>query len=144
MIQNNQGAMQLALANPVGTFASGLLDLDFDLQRISDSNRLMFSLLANDGFRNWAISYQNTIIQQAQSSGNYILDRAQITQDVVNAMVTNADNNILFSLSSFNDPLIGNTVEQPAGDSIGDQGLWIALNINFLKLHHASSSLREY
>ena len=95
MIQNNPGALQLAMANPVGTFAKGLLDLDFDLQRVSDSNRLMFSLLANDLFRNWAVSYQQTIIAQARVSQNYILDRAAISQDVAQAMVNFADKNLL-------------------------------------------------
>ena len=122
-IQNDPGVKQLWLQNPVETFAKGLLSEDeFEPQFVSDSNRLFFSCLANDNFRNWLANYQNSVISQAQANNTYILDRGKMLQDIAQAMITNGDQNIMFSLLAFQSPNLGNQVESIG--FVGKQKFW--------------------
>jgi hypothetical protein len=54
-------------------------------QRISTANRVLYSVVANDGFRNWAQSYQARIEEVGW------VDKAQIVKDFSSAIVHYGD-----------------------------------------------------
>jgi hypothetical protein len=70
-------------------------------QQISEGNRLLFSLLANDGFRQWASEFQTKLSADIES-GLLVpgeIDKKVLYEEVAKAFVEYGDKNLIASLA---------------------------------------------
>lgn len=67
---------------------------------LSDSNRLLFSLLANDRFRRWSAAYQESLRRQAEAEGQESIDRRKVRQDFVRAVARFGDSDLLAAFAA--------------------------------------------
>ena len=69
-------------------------------QKISQSNRLLFSLLTNDGFRQWASGFQAKLSQEVSVGqlGPSEIDKRMLYEEVAKAFVEFGDKNLIASL----------------------------------------------
>lgn len=102
----------LFLKDPAGTISRMLLPDDDQPppSQIRQANRLLFALLSNDGFMEWAAGFQKRMqsrvgaIQEVDDDGERhqlaaaTLDRTAVYREIVDAMVTHLDAEILASI----------------------------------------------
>lgn len=79
------------IRNPSGVLSPKLFGKKLSKQQVSDTNRLLFSILANDKFLNWVDSYA------AENRGKKV-SQAQFSRDFADALLKFGDKNILGSL----------------------------------------------
>ncbi|MGC0153737.1 hypothetical protein ACPRNU_14840 [Chromobacterium vaccinii] len=96
--------------NPAGVLATKVGQRQLPPQQVSDVNRLLFSMLANDGFRQWMDDYQ-------ASPGGKPVGEEQFSKDFAAAVLKFADADLIramFKLASdgFGLPGFGNSAEQ--------------------------------
>jgi hypothetical protein len=79
------------IQNPSGVLSPKLLGKKVSKQQVSDANRLLFSILANDKFLNWVDSY-------ATENRGKKVSKEQFSRDFADAVLKFGDQNILGSL----------------------------------------------
>lgn len=89
-------------------------------QQISNANRLLYSIVANDGFRAWARSYQ----AELEKEGKF--DKAQIEKDFAAAVVRYGDSALVQSLMESDNKL---KVHGPRMDVVYVYDIAIAIEI---------------
>ncbi|AVG14877.1 hypothetical protein VA599_06445 [Chromobacterium sp. TRC.1.1.SA] len=128
------------IRNPTGVLTAKVSQRQLPAQQVSDVNRLLFSMLANDGFRQWMDDYP------ASPAGKPVSEE-QFSKDFAAAVLKYADADLIramFKLASdgFGLPGFGNSAEQlligpeksvatpPATPSTSDQTLRSSQNFN--------------
>lgn len=56
-LESDDEARKAFIVNPTGILSTTLLKRALPEQEISDANRVLFAMLANDGFRDWLDNY---------------------------------------------------------------------------------------
>lgn len=94
---------QLFVSNPTDVILTSILpDYQGKLsdQRVSEANRFLFSLLANDDFRGWAGKYQAKINADIAAGRITVdtLDRGTVVQDMAKAMARHGDEPMMVAM----------------------------------------------
>ena len=90
---------QLLLENPSRVILEAILPKGtkaIPAQRLSEANRFLMSVLANDGFRKWAAAYQATL----SSTDPRTIDKLAVAQDVAAAFGKYGDTSLTVSLAN--------------------------------------------
>ncbi len=87
--------------SPAQVVASHLApDIDFGDDHLSETNRLLFALMANDGFRRWAELYQGEVSRKIAARGEAAIDRDEIRREFRQAVVRFATPEIVAALTA--------------------------------------------
>jgi hypothetical protein len=81
------------IRNPSGIIASNIQEAEVEPSQISSANRLLFSLLANEGFRDWISDY-------AEAKRDEEVAPEEFAQDFAQAAETFADPDLVRILAS--------------------------------------------
>lgn len=84
--------------NPAKAISRYLPSLSLTATEVSHANRFLFSILANDKFKSWALSYQQEQMKAYRKNPDMKLSRNQITQDLARAYAEFGDKDLLLSL----------------------------------------------
>lgn len=103
-------ASQDFIHNPAGVLTQKVTQKPLPQQQITDVNRVLFAMLANDGFRQWMDDYES-------APGGKPVTQAQFSQDFAKAVLKFGDSDLiraLFQLAGdgFGLPGFGNSAEQ--------------------------------
>ncbi|MFB9241939.1 hypothetical protein ACFFXZ_09710 [Massilia antarctica] len=139
-LENDDAARTAFIENPNGVLSGEVLKRTLPEQKISDANRVLFSMLANDRFREWLDDYE------ARPQGQRVTD-AQFSKDFADAVVKYGDSDLIralfqqaadgFGLPGFHDVaeqfVIGpekSTFTSPATPSTSDKSANSSQNFN--------------
>lgn len=99
---------ELFLKDPAGTMSEVILGGQPSSAELNQANRLLFALLGNRGFMDWATDYQRGLADRASQGGDdggerlklaaATLDRSQLYGDLVRAIVEHADLETMYSI----------------------------------------------
>ena len=95
--------------DPFGTISSYFSDTigTPNVQQLSDANRLIFSVLANDDFRTWVEDFNRTLSERFDLSSPPSLDKVAIRKEVAEALLRHGDKDIVSALLSTPSPSVG-------------------------------------
>lgn len=93
-------ATDLFVSNPVGMLSQHFPETigKVNVDKISEANRLVFSIMANDKFRDWAVEYSNNIKQKFTLDDAKKLDKSKLRMDLAKAILDSGDKEIIYSL----------------------------------------------
>ena len=77
-LEQNESLREAFIKNPVEVVGSRILEKNFSLQQISEANRLLFALLANQKFVHWLDDY-------ATKTHGHRVEREQFAKDFAKA-----------------------------------------------------------
>jgi len=103
-IESDSALKKSFIKNPTGVLSEKVMKTKPEVQEISDSNRLLFSILANQKFIDWLAAY---------SKKNKNVSKDQYAADFIKAAVKFGDKNIISSISKY---LTGNGSIPGLGD----------------------------
>ena len=99
---------ELFLKDPAGTMSEVILGGQPSGADLNQANRLLFALLGNRGFMEWAENYQRGLADRGQQGGEdgaerlklvaATMDRSQLYGDLVRAIVEHADLETMYSI----------------------------------------------
>ena len=105
LMNEDSSLRQTFINNPSQVVLGSILPKNVDMpspQRVSEANRFLFSLLANDEFRDWARNYQGHLNEQ-MASGRLKpenVDKMKLAQDMAEAFGRYGDTSLLVSLGN--------------------------------------------
>lgn len=139
-LAKDKSAREEFIRNPVGQVAEKLTKQPLPRQQVSDANRILFAMMANEKFRKWLDEYE------AQPGGKAVTQE-QFGRDFAEALLTFADSDLIravfkyasdgFGMPGFTDVaqqlVIGpdkSLVTSPATPSTSDKSLHSSQNFN--------------
>jgi len=90
-LKRDPEARESFIRNPVGQVSANIFQRDVSPQHLSDANRFLFSMLANDKFRQWLDNYPS------ETNGQKVT-REQFSRDFAKALIEYGDQNIFISM----------------------------------------------
>lgn len=98
-LESKSSVDELSL-NPTGVISKHFPELTGKLSadKMSDANRLIFSIMANDSFRNWASDYQEKLRVDFSLKGAKSLDKDKVKKDFAKAILESGDEDIVYAL----------------------------------------------
>ena len=106
-LEGSASFREVFLRDPAGTMSEALLDGQASGAEVNQANRLLFALLGNRGFMEWAASYQQRLLEQSAGDGGNAeqfklaaatVDRSRIYGDLVKAIVDHVDLETMYSM----------------------------------------------
>lgn len=86
------------ITSPMKEITRLLPGVRLSASEVSNANRFLFSVLANEQFRTWAHEYQSLQIEKFRANPKLKLDRTEVMQDLANAYAKFGDQNLLLNL----------------------------------------------
>lgn len=122
LLSNSPAAQAAFVRDPAGTIGRNVLKGIVPLSQndVSQANRLLFSLLSNDGFMSWAETFQSQMEEEARAAAEELdpgeqlkrllvtFDRSRMYREVVQAAVDNIDVETMSAI----------TIKDPGGSSM--------------------------
>lgn len=104
-LNDNRGLQKIFIKNPSKVVLSAILPKGMEMptgQRLSEANRFLFSLLANDDFRDWAQNYQEKLNADLRSGKMKAedVDKLSLAQDMAAAFGRYGDTSLMVSLAN--------------------------------------------
>ncbi|WP_387466251.1 hypothetical protein [Photorhabdus sp. RM323S] len=96
----HKNGIGMFLNNPTGTIAAHFPEVigKVNIEKVGEANKLVFSIMANDDFRNWAISYSQKLKHNFSISSAKKINKDEIRMDVAKAILKSGDQDIVYAL----------------------------------------------
>ena len=121
--------------NPTESLSNELFPEDsnkLSSQNISNTNRLLFSILSNKQFFDWALKYQNELANKRESDGDIKEDQNKVLQDIAEAFVRYGNKELIMSLMLFNNKNFGVKPPNPNTPDIGFYYVSLSVDVNVI------------
>jgi len=138
-LAKDQKAREEFIRNPVGQLVAKLGDKPLPKQQVSDANRILFAMMANDKFRKWLDDYE-------ASPGGKPVTQEQFGRDFADALLKFGDSDLLRAVLKYASDGFGmpgfevmqqfvtgpdkSTFTSPATPSTSDKSLHSSQNFN--------------
>lgn len=99
--------------DPFGTISSYFPETlgKVNMQKVSEANKLVYAVLANDGFRSWAQEYNRSLAAKLDLTNPASVDKSAIRKDLAEAILKHGDTNLVYALLGGQTRLGGLTAE---------------------------------